>query len=265
MKAKKFLGILLVGTMVVGMSMSSYGEEVASNETVATVTTEATQETVSTQEGVTTQEVQQESLSTIVTLKVDEEYNFVVNQDGTIGLIEGPNEELIATLTKEGMTLNAATQAILASYPEGTPYTVEIVSDDESLAASVTETLKEVVKEEAFTTQTTEMTEMTGQPQLIMNRFTEAKALGITAGKMHLLEKLAESSSEEVNNEEWAQKSVKEIMAQIKVNKTVENKENATVKVKEQVKEKEEVKDKSGDSKSEKSKEKPEKSKGKDK
>jgi len=75
-------------------------------------------------------------------------------------------------------------------------------------------------------------------------RVDEAKAMGVTPGKLNLVEKLKESSEtpEDVNLQEWLNKPVKEIQKEIKDNNAknqngIDNsKKNNTNKVEEQVK-----------------------------
>lgn len=63
-------------------------------------------------------------------------------------------------------------------------------------------------------------------------RVAEARALGVTPGKLNLVEKLIESSgnAENIDMEEWLHKSVKDIMAQTKAYKKL-NKEQAQTAV----------------------------------
>ncbi len=63
----------------------------------------------------------------------------------------------------------------------------------------------------------------------------EAKDLGVSAGKLHLVEKLEESSEGgEILREEWLSKPVKEIMDAIKENKKKEKEEEKDSKKKDQ-------------------------------
>ncbi len=200
---KKLLGLALVGTSVFTFGVTSRAQEV--------VTEVPAIEVVVTEEG---------KFAAVVTLTIEDEYNFVLDENGVIVLIEGPNEELIATLLEEGKTLNESIQMIVATYGEDAVYTVVVISDDEALTAVIEESLKEVIQQE-------EETEISEQPEFIKNRFAMAKELGITPGKMNLLEKLAAVAGEEIDYEEWSQKPVKEIMAQIKENRAVKDKDDS--------------------------------------
>ncbi len=238
---KKLLGLALVGTSVFTFGVTSRAQEVVT-EVPAT-------------EVVVTEE---EKFTAVVTLTIEDEYNFVLDENGVIELIEGRNEELIATLLEEGKTLNESIQMIVATYDEETVYTLAVASDDEALTATIEESLKEFIQQE-------EETEISEQPKFIKNRFAMAKELGITPGKMNLLEKLAAAAGEEINYEEWSQKSVKEIMAQIKENRAVKDKddsadEDTQLRAKEAVSDTKTVKAKVVESKKEQSK--PENSKG---
>lgn len=54
----------------------------------------------------------------------------------------------------------------------------------------------------------------------------EAKELGVSAGKLNLVEKLAASTSGAINREEWLDKSVKELNKAIKENRKTSEKKN---------------------------------------
>lgn len=201
---KKLLSLGIVATTVFTFSLTSHAEEAVTEE-------------VAIQEITGQEVVEEEIFNTIVTLTIGEEYNFVLKKDGTLARIEGPNEALIAKLIEEEKTLKEAIQAIVASYDEEVEYKVVVTSSDEELAAAIIESLKEVVDEEVET-------QISKQPEFITKRFEVANQLGITPGKMHLLEKLTAAVGEEINYEEWAQKPVKEIMSEIKEIKTTKSK-----------------------------------------
>ncbi|MDF2615293.1 MAG: exported protein of unknown function [Clostridia bacterium] len=208
---KKLLSLALVGTSVFTFSGILYAQE--------SLTEASTIDVVVTEEVLTEETTAEETFPAVVTLSIGDEYKFALNENGAVVLIEGANEELIATLLKDGKTLSESIQAIVATYGEEAIYSVAVTSSDEALAAAITESLKEVVQQEVET-------EISNRPEFITKRFTMAKALGITPGKMHLLEKLAAVIGEEINYEEWSQKLVKEVMSEIKANKVVKTKNN---------------------------------------
>ncbi len=204
---KRLLGLALVGTSLFTFNVTSRAAELPSAAPGTDVL--VTEETAT-----------EEKVAAVVTLTIEDEYIFVLNENGEIVLIEGPKEELIAMLFEEGKTLNESILAIAATYGEEAKYTVAVTSDNEELAAAITESLKEVVGEEVEVE-----TETSEQPEFIARRFAMAKELGITPGKMRLLEKLAAAIGEEINYEEWSQKSVKEIMSEVKANRLIKDKE----------------------------------------
>jgi hypothetical protein len=221
---KKLLGLALIGTVVFTFSFTTSAEESLDE---GTSTDDAVVEEVLAEENFeeATEVVEVETefveeIRAVVTLTIKEEYNFVLNENGTILLIEGPNEELIATLLEEGTTLNEAIQAIVATYDEEMLYTIAITANDEELAKAIEESLEEVVEQEVEI-------EISEQPEFIIKRFEMANELGITPGKMHLLEKLVDAIGEEINYEEWSQKSVKEIMSEIKANRAMKDKNDS--------------------------------------
>ncbi|MCX7614685.1 MAG: hypothetical protein N2Z65_02900 [Clostridiales bacterium] len=62
------------------------------------------------------------------------------------------------------------------------------------------------------------------------NRVEEAKKLGVTPGKLNLVQKLQESASGvEINTDEWLKKPVKEIMKQIKEFRKADKKANSDI------------------------------------
>lgn len=209
---KKLLGLALVGTAAFTFSVTLHAEEALTEAPAVNVVV-----TEETPVEATTEEPKEETFTAVVTLTIEGEYNFVLNENVAVVFIEGPNEELIVTLLQEGKPLNESIQAIVATYGEEATYTVTVTSSDEELAATITKSLKEVIEQEVEI-------EISEQPEFITKRFAMANELGITPGKMHLLEKLAAVTGEEINYVEWSQKPVKEIMSEIKANRAVKDK-----------------------------------------
>lgn len=86
------------------------------------------------------------------------------------------------------------------------------------LAATLANTAETAVREEALDVEIE--AESVGQ-----DRVQEAKELGVTPGKLNLIEKLQQSAEagEEISTQDWLDKSVKEIMEQTKENKKSED------------------------------------------
>ncbi len=163
----------------------------------------------------TTEEPEEEApaFSAVVTLTVDSEVNFILNEDGSVAGVEGSDPELVAALAENEGSLADLIDYVLGLYEEDVEYDLTLVTTDEEFAASITEPLADLLGDEEVEV------ELGLQPERIAQRFALAKEYGITAGKMRLLEKLGFSSEEEVDLSEWAEKDVKVIMEQIKANK----------------------------------------------
>lgn len=197
---KKFIGMVIVGAMVSTSGVLSYAEVSADGGAV--------QETVD--------QTASEPFSAAVTMKImEQEYNIVLNELGEVILVEGPDAELAASLVEQGKTLDESIKLVAASYSEETEYTLSVSSTDKELAAKLEESLKAAeITEEIIETEISE------QPDFIKKRFEMAKLLGITPGKVRLIEKLAASGTQEIKYEDWATKPVKEIMSATKAAKT---------------------------------------------
>lgn len=235
--SKKLLSLLLVITMFSLLSLSAYAEEVPTTEEPAVevpateepATEETTAEELATEEPSTETPEEVVVKEATVTLNAGEEFIFTIDETGTVTGIEAVSEE--GTLLLEGLDttdlgLSALIDAIVASYEEAPEVALFVLANDETLLTDletslvetygdVVETLYEepVAEEEALEESDDE------QPEFIKLRFENAELLGITPGKMHLIEKLEAAGLTEINYEEWAEASVKDIMAAIKANK----------------------------------------------
>lgn len=211
---KKFIGMVIVGAMVSTSGVLSYAEVSADAGTVQE-TVDQTAE-VTDQEGAPSEETVSEPFSAAVTMKfMEHEYNIVLDELGGVILVEGPDAELAASLVEQGKSLDESIKLIAASYSEETEYTLSVSSTDQELATKIEESLKA-----AELTEEIIETEISEQPDFIKKRFETAKLLGITPGKVRLIEKLAASGTQEIKYEDWATKSVKEIMSATKTVKT---------------------------------------------
>ena len=115
----------------------------------------------------------------------------------------------VAEAAKEGYLKNEGSGIMIATAARNN-------NNAEELAAKLKEAVTAVV--EASNSNALVMGEAVG-----LERVEEAKELGITPGKLNLIEKLIESSEnpESINKEDWLDKSVKEIMKQTKENKDI--------------------------------------------
>ena len=115
----------------------------------------------------------------------------------------------VTEAAKEGYLKNEGSGIMIATAARNN-------NNAEELAAKLKEAVTAVV--EASNSNALVMGEAVG-----LERVEEAKELGITPGKLNLIEKLIESSEnpESINKEDWLDKSVKEIMEQTKENKDI--------------------------------------------
>jgi hypothetical protein len=227
---KKLLGVTLAMGAVFTVTVSSYAEE--SSQEIVVVDLEEVEELAKEE---SKEAFEQKIVATVVMITMESEYSFLLDEEGNLLSIEGEKEELIGKVLEKYTKLEEAIKAILESYGEEVSYEIMIIVEDEETGAAILESLSEAIGEEKVEivvvesedlevendeTENNEIeTEQEGRPEFITKRFELANQLGITPGKMNLLEKLAGTSNEEVNYEEWSQKSVKEIMFEIKANR----------------------------------------------
>jgi hypothetical protein len=119
---------------------------------------------------------------------------------------------------------------------------IAVSSKNEEKADKLADSLQQSVQTERADSENIEIETSNVKKETV----DEAKDLGVSAGKLGLVEDLEESvGGEEINRDEWLQKPVKEIMDEIKENKK-EDKEEAKDNKKE---DKEETKDNKKDDK----------------
>ncbi len=177
------------------------------------------------------EEVEEQVVEAEVTVTLDETYIFIVDQDGTIISVvqEGlePVIETVITFDEEGnmivemveadpyadmagMTIVDGISVFTDSNNETMEYDFVVVTNPESEEVNAYLT--------ALISGKYPVEELGDHPNAL--RFAMAEELGITPGKMHLLEKLAVASEdEELDYSHWAEMPVKDIMAEIKANK----------------------------------------------
>lgn len=145
-----------------------------------------------------------------------------VNDDGEniledIGQIKIKNESIDKAIRE---TINAIAQ--LGYFPKDSEGGVVIAVSDkntdkaEKLSEKLKEAVEEIADEEKLDVEVESMA--VGEA-----RVQEAKSLGVTPGKLNLVEKLQKSAenSDDINIEEWLNKPVKDIMKQTKANKAL--------------------------------------------
>ncbi len=145
-------------------------------------------------------------------------------------VVNGEGAEILERLALKNKNINEAIQltvnaiaeeGYLTSAESGDIVITASSKDDEKsdrLAETLADTAAASAREEALTVEV----EAEGVGQ---KRVQDAKALGITPGKLNLIEELKQSSDPEtpVEIEDWVDKSVKEIIKQTKENKKTEN------------------------------------------
>ncbi len=183
-----------------------------------------------------------------VSLDVNPSVEYSVNRFDRVIKATGVNEDgkqLIADLDLNGKTIDEAISQTVDTLiddgyitDDGTGEIVIAASNDdtaksEELASELKETAAEEIAEQGKAANVEAMA--VGKA-----RVDEAKKLGVTPGKLNLVEKLKESAAvpEDIDIQEWLNKPVKEIQSAIKVN-TSEQKEQDKNKETEQEKEQE--------------------------
>lgn len=161
-----------------------------------------------------------------------------VNDDGTAILNEMKLESLknLSIEDAVGETINEISDAGYFDSETG-GVVLAISSDDEKVADKLELSLEEVAND---TLEENNHTAEVAVETVSAVKLAEARALGVTPGKLNLVKKLIQSSgnAEEINMEEWLHKSVKETMAKIKEYKVM-NKEISQEKNEEKNQEKE--------------------------
>lgn len=156
----------------------------------------------------------------------DDGAEILADLDLTNKTIEEAIQKTVAEISDNGYLDNEATNAIM----------ITTYSPNDEAATKLAETLKEEVVAE--TTAETKDVEVEAN-SIAKDRVLEAKELGVTPGKLNLVQKLQASSVDpnSINIEEWLNKPVKEIMKATKANKkaakalekeTVQNTETTT-------------------------------------
>ncbi|MDD2261693.1 MAG: hypothetical protein PHW20_05450 [Clostridia bacterium] len=143
-----------------------------------------------------------------------------VNEDG-IRLLEEINIEELKNKSIDDALSMTIEEAVQEGYleEEGAGVMISTEARNSNNASELAARLQESVKETV--TKNNPNAEIVGEA-VGLARVEEAHELGVTPGKLNLVEKLINSSDDpqSINKEEWLNKSVKEIMA-----KTNENKE----------------------------------------
>lgn len=143
-----------------------------------------------------------------------------VNEDG-IRLLEEINVKELTNKDIDEVLSMTIDEAVIEGYllEEGSGVMISTAARNANNASELAVRLQKSVLQDVA--RNNSKAEVVGEA-VGLERVEEARELGVTPGKLNLVEKLINSSSdpESINKEEWLNKSVKEIMA-----KTNENKE----------------------------------------
>ncbi len=183
---------------------------------------------------------------TYVSLDVNPSIEYSVNRFDRVLSVTGVNDdgtEIINNLELDNLENKSIEDAISltvdeisdAGYLDSNVGGVAITtsSDDMDSAGELAETLETVVNNsvEDNNHEATVIAQAVGA-----NRVAEARELGVTPGKLNLVEKMLENAenADTINKEEWLHKSVKEIMAKTKeykeINREKEKNEGEEIK-----------------------------------
>jgi len=172
-----------------------------------------------------------------VSLDFNPSIEYALNRFDRVLSYTAANEEgaqILAHLQLKNKNINEAIELTLyASVDEGYLTTAEsgaliitASSRDDERSNRLAETLADTAKATAQEQELEIEVEAEGVGQ---ERVQQAKALGVTAGKLTLIEKLQESTADDaqINVEEWLEKPVKEIIKQTKENNKPESNASA--------------------------------------
>ncbi|OGO87195.1 MAG: hypothetical protein A2Y15_07855 [Clostridiales bacterium GWF2_36_10] len=170
--------------------------------------------------------------STYVSLDVNPSIEYSLNMFDRVISVKGINDdgtEIVSELSLENLSNKSIDEAIKLTvaeiakqgYFEGdieSEIVITTSAKDLKRASELAEELKEASEETIEKNDYNTKVEAQGVGK---ERVKEAKALGITPGKLNLIEKLKESSSDpdSINVDEWKDKSVKEIKKATKANR----------------------------------------------
>ena len=172
-------------------------------------------------------ETSQCSSAALITLDIGEVFVISVDEDGLFVSIEAATNDgttLLGTLDFTGMTLIEIIQSLIDTTEETQEVGISIISCNETLLASLEESLAGAFGEVIETI--LEEQQEGSQSEQVRERHSLATEHDISPGKMNLLQKLAASSDDELDLDLWIDSSVKDIMKTIKENrKSVEDEE----------------------------------------
>lgn len=170
--------------------------------------------------------------SAVVTLTLDEAYQFIIENGVLVG-VEGSgtvSEALISSLNIEALTIEEGIVTLLSAYEVIESIQLQVYPENEVLLQVVMDAMTyAMLAEEPIDeadVETDEEVDEEGQPEFIIERFELAEELGITPGKTNLLQKLDALTDGEFDDEQWSEVSVKEIMMAIKESSLIPVQEN---------------------------------------
>lgn len=208
MKRKKnYAVVTMVLLLVMMLSITGFAEDLTV-EVIEDVTEEEVTEVIT-----------EEAVTATIIVEGEDEIVLTVDDEGTILTADyakdleeeevdvNPLADLVDKPLKEGLEALNDSEGSIA-------YSVTIYSDDNEL----TDLLEAYLKEAFGEWIEIDSIKMVDSDNPNAMRFIMAQELGITPGKMNLLEKLGKGYGEDelIDYAEWAEKSVKEIMAAVK-------------------------------------------------
>lgn len=233
---KLLLTITLVFTLFTTFSLSaSATEDTPETEPIKTTIPEDDGSNEENPEDVEVEEPIEEEVvevtSVQLTLDVEELYLIVIDEEGALVSVEATSEEgtlALEALELETMNLDTLLAALLLTAPEEYDISFTFESTDEALLEAVSAPLVELYGEAVVTIlsevddETEEDIEPLTQNEKVANRILLASELGITPGKLNLIQKLEFVSGEDFILEDWVDSNVKDIMKAIKELRSVE-------------------------------------------
>ncbi len=233
---KLLLTITLVFTLFTAFSLSaSATEDTPETEPIKTTLPEDDGSSEEDPEDVEVEEPIEEEVVEVttvqLTLDVEELYLIVLDEEGALVSVEATSEEgtlALEALELETMNLDTLLAALLLTAPEEYDIGFTFESTDEALLEAVSAPLVELYGEAVVTIlsevddEAEEDIEPLTQNEKVANRILLASELGITPGKLNLIQKLEFVSGEDFILEDWVDSSVKDIMKAIKELRSVE-------------------------------------------
>lgn len=196
-----------------------------------------------------------------VSLDVNPSIEYTLNRFGRVIDVEGKNKDgnaIISEATKKELLNHSIQDAVAETVDviakngyfdnEDAEIVIATSSDNKDVAKELATKLKTVAEGELKQVEAKATVESTSVGKALVE---EAKKLGVTPGKLNLVQNLIKVSGEEsqIQQKEWLNKSVKEIIAETKAQKSqIQNNEDMKLENQEQNKEENKEENKTQDS-----------------